>query len=351
MIKHWTTYLWSICLALLCGCAENDMLVDIPEVANSQRVVPISFVGSYVDHAATRHSNQLCQHLPTMGVWGWRTGLNETNTPVFADQLVAYNADSARWEYSPLQYWHEGCDYTFSAYAPHQGQTDAEVSIDPQSHMISIHHVTLHGYNLQDQPTDSVYELFRDTPDTDWMVARAGQKVVGLAGTSVEFDMQHILAKLNVRIKVDSTLMRMRCISHITADSIVVGTLASQGDFDQQLNHTPVLIDPAEAVLNEWTVSDTTQYIKGTHACVIKNTPTYLVESLVLPQYISPQATVTLYYRFHFGNGHTEECRYRVPLTEAFTRFVPGHNYTLTFTISPERIIFEAGSADWEKKL
>ena len=324
------------------------MLIDAPEVAISPREVPISFVGSYVDHAATRHSNQLCQHLPTMGVWGWRTGLNESNTPVFADQLVAYNADSARWEYSPLQYWHEGCDYTFSAYAPHQEQTDATVSIDSASRMISIHNVILHGHNLQDAPTDTVIELFRGTPDTDWMVSRTGQSVVGMAGIDVEFAMQHILAKLNVCIKADTTLLRKRYITQLTADSIVIGTLATQGDFTQQLSHTPVLVDPAESALNEWIVRDTTLYIKGTHACAIKNTPTYLVESLVLPQYISPQATVTLYYSFHFGNGCSEECRYRILLTEAFSRFAPGHNYTLTFMLKPCRITFEAGSTGWD---
>ena len=346
MRKHWKTYLWSIGIALMSSCAEHDVLIDTPEVANSHEV-PISFAGSFVDHATTRHFDKLCQHLPTMGVWGWCIGSKDTNNPVFTDQFVAYNADSARWEYSPLQYWHEGCNYTFSAYAPHQQQTDATVSIDSASRMISIHNVILHGHNLQDTPTDTVIELFRGTPDTDWMVSRTGQSLVGMAGMGVEFAMQHILAKLNVRIKADSTLLRKRYITQLTADSIVVGTLAAQGDFTQQLTHTPLLINSVDADINEWTVRDTTLYIKGTHASTITTTPTYLVESLVLPQYISPQATVTLYYSFHFGNGHTEECRYRILLSEAFTRFMPGHNYILTFTLSPQRIIFEAGADGW----
>ena len=143
----------------------------------------------------------------------------------------------------------------------------------------------------------------------------------------------------------------MRFISHFTVDSIVVGSLAAKGDFMQQLSHTPILTDPNEASINEWTVSDTTLTIKSLHACTISGLPTYLVESLVLPQYISPEATVTLYYSIHFGNGHTEECRYRITLTDAFTRFATGHNYTLTFILNPQRIIFEAGSADWKKYL
>lgn len=347
MRKHWKTYLWSICLALLGGCSEQDVLVDTPAMAYS-RVMPISFVRSYVDNAATRHSNELCQHLPTMGVWGWCTDLEEPETPVFTDQLVAYNPDSVRWEYSPLQYWREGCTYNFCAYAPHQQETDAEVSINPETHMISISNVTLHGYNLQEQPTDAVQELFRNTPDTDWMVARAGQSVVGMTGVDVEFVMQHILSKLNVCIKADPAFLKKRNLTYITADSIVVGSLAAQGDFVQQLTHTPVLVDPAEAEIEEWTTRNFTLYIKGTHACEIMDTPTYLVESLVLPQYIAPESTVTLYYSFHFANGHKEECRYRMPLGEAFTRFASGYNYTLTFTLKPCRIIFEAGTTDWE---
>lgn len=347
MRKHWKTYLWSICLALLGGCSEQDVLVDTPAMAYS-RVMPISFVRSYVDNAATRHSNELCQHLPTMGVWGWCTDLEEPETPVFTDQLVSYNPDSVRWEYSPLQYWREGCTYNFCAYAPHQQETDAEVSINPETHMISISNVTLHGYNLQDRPTDAVQELFRNTPDTDWMVARAGQSVVGMTGVDVEFVMQHILSKLNVCVKADPAFLKKRNLTYITADSIVVGSLAAQGDFVQQLTHTPVLVDPAEAEIEEWTTRNFTLYIKGTHACEIMDTPTYLVESLALPQYIAPESTVTLYYSFHFANGHKEECRYRMPLGEAFTRFASGYNYTLTFTLKPCRIIFEAGTTDWE---
>ncbi len=347
MKKRWTTYLLGICALLIGSCTESEVLIDTPEVAAS-RQVPISFAGSYVDNAATRHANELCTHLTTMGVWGWRNGMWDDNTLAFDDQAVCYNADSARWEYSPIQYWREGCQYTFSAYAPHQAETDATVSIDPATHMIHIHHVTLHGHNLQDTPTDTVKELFRNTPDTDWMVARAGQTAVGKAGMDVEFMMQHVLAKLNIRIKADSTLLRKRYISHITADSLVVGTLAAEGDFTQQLTHTPILSDPDEASIEEWTTTDTTLYIRCTHACAISAAPTYLVESLVMPQHISSDATVTLYYTYHFGNGCSEECRYRIPLTDAFSRFAPGHNYTLTFTLRPCRITFEAGATGWE---
>lgn len=350
MKKHWTTYLLGICALLIGSCTEHEVLIDTPTIA-ANREVPISFSDCHVDHAATRHANELRTHLTTMGVWGWRNGLWDDNTLAFDDQLITYNPDSIRWEYSPLQYWREECQYTFCAYAPHQGDSGAEVSVDSATHMIHILHVTLHGHNLQDTPTDTVKELFRDTPDTDWMVARAGQTAVGQAGMDVEFMMQHVLAKLNIRIKADTTLLHKRYITHLTADSIVVGTLPAQGDFNQQLTHTPILSISEEANVEEWVAYDSTLYIRGTHACEITDTPTYLVESLVIPQHIADTPTVTLYYSYHFANGRTEECTYSMPLTDAFSRFISGHNHTLTFTLKPHRIVFEAGATDWEKEV
>ena len=344
--KHWKTYLGSICLALLSGCAEHEVLVPTSHTVNG-REVPISFAGSFVDYAATRHANRLSEHLPTMGVWGWRNSTEDDITRVFDNQLISYNGDSARWEYSPLQYWRMGSRYDFYAYAPHQIETGAEVDIHPETHMISIHHATLHGHNLQDEPTDTVKELFRGTPDTDWMIAREGQTAVGKAGMDVEFMMQHILGKLNVCIKACPDLLKKRNLSHITADSIVIGSLAARGDFVQQLTHTPILSDPAEAAIDEWTVTDTTLQIRGTHACRVAVTPTCLVESLVLPQHIPSAPIVTLYYSYRYADGHTEECRYRMALNDAFSRFASGYNHTLTFTLCPSRITFEAGTVDW----
>ena len=350
MKKHWTTYLLGICALLISSCTEREVLIDTPTVAIS-REVPIHFCGCYVDHATTRHASALRDHLTTMGVWGWRNGMLDNNTPVFTNQAVTYNADSTRWEYAPLRYWLQDNQYTFSAYAPHQQGTDSQVSINEETRMISIDHVTLHGANLQDTPSASVKEMFAASADTDWMVARAGQTAVGAAGMDVEFIMQHILGKLNIRIKECDELAIRPYLSCITADSIVISALPAHGDFSQQLTHTPIISDPEEAHIEEWAAYDTTLYIRGTHACEVTLKPTYLVESLVVPHHISPTSTLTLYYSYHFKDGHTEECSYHMPLTEAFTRFVAGYNHTLTFTVCSTRIEFEAGADDWKEKV
>ena len=350
MNKHWYTYSLVLCAMLFSNCAENSMHVeDIPEKTASCEV-PISFICSFVDNAVTRHANELCKHAPTMGVWGWCTGSHETDTPVFIDQLVVHNKDSARWEYAPLQYWREGCSYTFSAYAPHQQDTGCEISIDSDTHMISIKNVTLHGHNLQSTPSNTMQAHFRDTPDTDWMIARGGQTVETGTSMGIEFMMQHILGKLNICIKGAETILSRPCLTSITVDSMVVSKLPSQGDFIQQLTHTPLLNNPDEMSIEEWAVHESDLQIKCERPCTLATTPTYLVESLVMPHHIDDASTVKFYYTYHFADGTNEQCRYRIPLTKAFSRIVSGYNHTLTFIICSNRIVFEAGTIDWKEE-
>lgn len=350
MNKHWYTYWLVLCAMLFSNCAGHHVQVeDIPEKTAS-REMPICFVCSFVDNAVTRHANELCEHAPSMGVWGWRSGSQETDTPVFLDQQVIHNPDSARWEYSPLQYWREGCSYSFIAYAPHQQDTGCEISIDSDTHMISIKNVTLHGHNLQSTPSNTLQELFRDTPDTDWMIARAGQTAVTGTSMGIEFMMQHILGKLNICIKGAETILSRPYLTSIVVDSIVVSGLPSQGDFTQQLAHTPVLNNADEMAIEEWAVHASDLTIKCKQPCTLAATPTYLVESLVIPHHIDNASTLKLYYTYHFTDGTSEQCRYRIPLTKAFSRFVSGYNHTLTFTVCANRIVFETGTIGWKEE-
>ena len=349
MNKHWYTYWLVLCAMLFSNCAENDVQVEDILEKTASREMPICFVCSFVDNAVTRHANELCEHAPSMGVWGWRSSSQETNTPVFLDQQVVHNPDSARWEYSPLQYWREGCSYSFVAYAPHQQNTGCEVSIDSDTHMLSIKNVTLHGHNLQSTPSNTLQELFRDTPDTDWMVARAGQTAVSDADMDIEFVMQHILGKLNICIKGAETILSRPYLTSIVVDSIVVSGLPSQGDFTQQLAHTPVLDKPQEVATEEWTVRKPDLEITCKQPCQLATTPTYVVEALVLPHRISEASTVKMYYTFRYTDGLVEQCCYRIPLTQAFSRFVSGYNHTLTFIVCSNRIVFETGTIGWKE--
>lgn len=339
------TYLLPLCVLLLSNCAQNDVVVpglDDPK----PREVPICFEGSYVN-SATHNANNLCAHHITMGVWGWCNGMWDNNTLLLNNHTISYIQNSSSWTYNPTLYWTKGGHYTFFAYAPHQQQTDASVSIDTQTKMLHINNVVLHGHNLQDTPTDSLKESFFASPDVDWMIDRNGHFAQEAGSMNIVFTLQHILSKLNIRILACNKLMTSSCIAAITADSIIVSALPSQGDFSQQLTDTPDLSTSNDETIEEWTTHSPHLDIKGTQSGNITNKQTYVIESLLFPHTTSTQSTITIYYTFHYSDGQKEECRYRMPLNEAFERFVSGHSYTITYTIYPDHIDYLTNIIEW----
>jgi len=74
-----------------------------------------------------------------------------------------------------------------------------------------------------------------------------------------------------------------------------------------------------------------------------------MLESLVIPQAI-PNAEIKFVYSFVFTDGRTEYYTYRISLAEVFntiTHFVSGNSYTISFTIAPDVIKFDAGTSSW----
>lgn len=347
MSRRWYTYLFAFCVALWCSCTEPDVYVDGNAETDARVLPPICFTNSYVDNAVTRNSNALSEHQISMGVWGWRIDDTSTEEEIFSNQYVSYNPDSTIWSYNPLRYWDKDSRYAFYAYAPHQSNSMANVSIDAVSKHLAMRNVTLHGHNLQAEPTYTVKKLFVNTPDIDWMVARGGQVATGKSVMEVEFTMQHILAKFNINVKADTALLSR--ISSLSVDSIVVGKLIAQADFVQQLNHTPLLATPEETDVVEWTNhSASTLYIRGLQSCEITEEPIYLIESLVIPQQISDDVAITLYYTYRQEDGHVEECRYRLPLNKVVDYFVSGYDHTLTLVLGVHGVVAEKGISKYE---
>lgn len=339
------TYLLPLCALLLSNCAQNDVVVpglDDPK----PREVPISFEGNYVN-SATHNTNNLCAHHNTMGVWAWCNGMWNNNTPILNNHIITYNENSSAWTYSPTLLWNKGGHYTFFAYAPHKHQTDASVSIDSQTKMLQINNVALHGHNLQNTPSNSMKDSFIDSPDIDWMIDRNGHYAQDAESMNIVFTLQHILAKLNISIQACDKLMASSCISAITADSIIVSALPAQGNFSQKLTNTPALNTPNDDTTEEWTTHSPHLNIKGTNPGNITKEATYLIESLLFPHATSTESTITIYYTFHYSDGQKEECRYRMPLNEAFERFVSGHSYTITYTIYPDHIDYLTNIIEW----
>lgn len=342
------TILCTMAAIMLSACNSDVLLDEEPSTVDSP--VAIGFSNGYVDNAVgTRAATyQLNDYAQTMGVWGWQKDRMEVETQIFRNHLIEYNSD--KWIYAPLRYWETASHYRFYAYAPHytnQKNGKATITLDQNTGMISISGVTLEGDNLQEaSPSKELKKTFINaTNDVDWMVARAGQTAVGETHSTVGFTMQHVLSKLNVRIRKTESLSTDADIKEIRVNSLSIGSLAADGSFTQKHKAT----QDATTSEEEWTTGNTTMTLNGTKDFSVTTQWQYMLESLVIPQAM-PNAEVMLVYSFVFTDGRREHFTYCTPLKEVFStvsHLVSGNSYTISFTIEPDVIKFDSGTNIW----
>lgn len=348
-----------VLLLLLGGCTGEVLTEENTVRVESERA--IVFDNGFVDNSVqTRALTALCDHSTTMGVWGWRSDSELTDEPLFIDQLVAYD-NAADWTYSPLRYWEQHSTYRFNAYAPHSSDTrasEASVTVDDATGLISIYDVKLTGDNIRKaDASHDLKESFVASSDIDWMVARAGQTAKGSTRMRVQFVMQHILSKFNVRIRIGDDLAANEGLTKVTLKDLTIGTFYAKGSFEQALDHTPSPTVASDLAADEWTVESTPVVsLVGAPNVVTDNVYTYVLESLILPQSVRDDMTVLLHYSFTYSDGHVENYTFQMPLKDAFGvgsasgangLFVAGCSYTLSFLIDPNAISFDAGLDEW----
>lgn len=338
-------------LLLVSGCT-SDVLT---EVQSEKDHCAIGFDNGMVDNnVLTRATTSpLSLYHPTMGVWGWEILSDKSENPIFCNQQVNYVGGETNphdWTYSPLKYWNNDCNYRFYAYAPHDTTC---VSIDESTGAFTIRDIILTGVNLQDSATTALKDHFSGTADTDWMVARNGEFLPGTNRQKVNFTMQHILAKFVAAVRVDESLASSTDVKAVTINSLTIGTFASKGTFEQKYAFDPETTNIYDN--KEWTLDETaTRYSLGMNqpALLSMDTKTYLMESLLLPQTIEDEATITLSYSYTYSDGRVERFLYQAPLTnKVFDHFSSGCCYTITFVINPECIVFDAGVNEWHDVL
>lgn len=359
MRKLYAILLSAIILPFIAACSGEQTIPEEQEVQ-----IPIGFENGLIDNA-TRAVTALSDHTTTMGVWGWRSDSQITDEPLFLNHLVSYDTPAQAWTYSPLKYWEMHSTYRFYAYAPHSTTTSpATVAIDDATGLFTINGVTLSGSNIRTQasaaPSSSLVDTFDGLDDIDWMVDRQGRIAKGSTHMTVQFVMQHILSKLNIRVRANSALVNDASITSLVVDSITIDNFAAKGDFAQQLDHTPNIANATDMAATEWTLDNTAAPIKLVSAKNVATTAdwTYTLESLVLPQDVLATQEVRVRYTMTFSDNRVEHYLYTMPLTEAFGpatpadgQFVSGNCYTLSFFIGPDVIRFDSGVANWDNQI
>ncbi len=326
-------------LALLAVGCSNEVLVEEQQNPQEEVQTPISFA-TFADKQVRSQSVLMEDYHNTIAVYGVKE--NVTVQTVFNNVTLTYTTPGGTpndWAYSPLRYWDKQADYEFIAFAPASApmayvlHTDGKVT---GGHFQTSTPYTLVGQNLQNGTSnEEIYTGFigGTGKDTDIMLA----PMVPANGTTkgiVNFNFYHILSKLNVAVKLNASLGS----SVVKVKNITISGLKDTGTYTDAAGWSATATDPNYKL----------QFNNATGVAVNATKALYFLESLVMPQDMA--GTLNMEYTIT-SDGYSETYYYEQSLEDIFTTttFDKGSNYTITFTISPSVITFDAKVSNWAK--
>lgn len=148
------------------------------EVIESAPATAIAFENAFVDNATKTATDLTKTNLNDFGVYG--TVTNGTNAALIFDNTEVRKSGDA-YTYSPVQYWIEGAQYTFSAYAPYTNKQWAFTPTngkDAYNGTLSFNNATAQGEQ------DLLFASASRSADTDNM------------DDAVSFTFSHLLSKV-----------------------------------------------------------------------------------------------------------------------------------------------------------
>lgn len=222
------------------------------EVVESAPAAKIAFDNAFVDNATKAASDITLSNLADFGVYG--TVTKDPNSALIFNNTQVTN-NSGVYTYSPVQYWIEGAQYTFSAYAPFTGAKWAFTPADAKD----AYNGTLSFNNAEAQGEQDL--LFaaatRTTPDA-----------LSATPAAVSFTFSHLLSKVvfkytngftdnNITLNVyDVKINNAAAAGTIPVAGGLAGVWTGTGDYARSFGDAAA--DPADAFANG--VSITTEH-------------------------------------------------------------------------------------------
>lgn len=333
------TYVMGLGWAFLFAGCSNEVLVEEQQHPQEEVQTPIGFA-TFADKQVRSQATDLEAYHNTLTVYGVKD--NVTVQTVFDAVDLTYQAGASspnEWTYAPIRYWDKQATYEFIAFAPASAPMQYVLHTDGKvtgGHFQTSASYTLVGQNLQSGTSnEEIYTGFTGGTgkDTDIMLA----PMVPANGTTkgiVNFNFHHILSKLNVAVKLNASLGS----SVVRVKNITISGLKDTGTYLDASGWTAAstLSDPDYKL----------QFSNAVGVEVNSASSLYFIESLVMPQAMA--GTLNMEYTISTG-GYEETYYYAQSLTDIFTSgtFDGESNYTVTFTISPEVITFDAGVSTW----
>lgn len=306
-------------------------------------------------------------------VWGYKYNSAKTASEdaVFEGKNVSYSfvasADAkdwnyTSWTYTPVAYWDKSADYyNFYAAAP------ANTNWIFDNYKFSYADFSLTGVSLPVTSGDADAKAsFKGTDDVDLMISNdITHYDTYKTETPVEFNFNHILARLNISVQAKNLASGDVCY----LNEVKVYNMMNQGSFDEASSDAN-----ASGDCNRWTTSGSANTTGVGYSAIasgdaLTESPVYYYRGLCIPQEVAyasgdcplngkgVNSATKPYLNIKFAINE-DKYSYFYNLADLFNgkeseaniKFCEGWMNTLHIIISPEIINFDAEVYDWNKK-
>lgn len=370
---------------ILASCAQTDKINADLKDTTEPKVIGFS---SYSEKATkgVNDANDLEYYHNTFAVYGTKQSNNDATDIqyLFGGAATAAGVQNGvtcsyqdptkpsvlgDWRYDDPRFWDKQATFDFIAYAPvaaanpiryYYNAAKAEVGDAGNKYQTTATY-TLAGTNIQATPTNAEKVkgfTVEAGGDLDLMVSGYSGSIDGASHNEyVNLIFRHILSKFNVKVVKGEGLNN----AVVKVKEVTISGLDDSGDYTSS-TYVP-------ATTTGWTSSSVDNTYKltyndatgttlnsGTYAgnptVFTPGAPYYFIESLIMPQtIIDDQVSVTVKYSIESTTSSLVQ-----NFTNTFDLYDldnlrvlnEGYNYTLTCTIQPEIIKFDATASAWD---
>ena len=354
--------------AMLASCWETEKIGK--DIVNDETPSVIGF--NTISEKATRATaseTDLEYYHNSFNVYSTKTSNNVTDaTPevVFDGNLEAdlISFDSTRmapnnWTYSPYRYWDKQATYAFVAVAPNSKivkYSKSENVADNAGTFVTTNATgyTLVGQNLQtsDAPADAeIRKGFTGANggDTDIMTSGKITRNGANPAEDVNLEFHHILAKLNIAIAKDPTFDNVKVIIRkVQVVGLDDNGTYYEGTSDTESAWTSSKVNDDYKLL--WENANGIELPGSTDEANGKKL--YFIESLIMPQSIEQNVEKLIIDYTIVTETREEKYNYELKFDDGqnnkvFENFRERNNYTVSLTVRPNIITFDASATLW----
>ena len=354
---------------MFAACAQTDMVNEVVTEEAPQAIGFETFANkaTRAENNQTNYTDGLESHHSNFTVFAGKKIQDPDGMPtteaVYSNKnegTVSYDSSKSKWGANPLKYWDKtASEYYFYAGAPADAKWEFAIyRNDYSTGYLKYADFTLAGENIADGTNTHYNNWTKNSSKNDIDLMIAAPNTVNRTSynkpepENVHMQFNHILSRLSIKVNKGSTIPQGQ---KLELTSLVVYNMKNTGSFDESkdaADQTPKI--------TRWETKNDTYELPAVEVTNEITSAIYTHQYLVIPQAVNYEAIDT------DGSGTNDEAYFRIDykiddepyyayynLAQAFGQngslnFQEGWENTLTITINPDIIVFDANVSEWQ---